>query len=179
MSEQKKKLLENNDSITNTPETALEQRNSFNEFKIHQYKSNSNNRLSRDKMFMEIAKIVAQRSKDPRTKVGAVITKDKHIISIGYNGEPRAYTRSFDWHTDEKYKYVIHAELNAIANANYNSNNIVGSNIYLTLSPCKECIKLLIQFGVAKVYYLDTYKDFEEVKEIASGTNIELIKMEL
>ena len=136
------------------------------------------NRPTWEQTFMSIAKVVAKRSKDPHTKVGAVLVKDKLILSIGYNGEPRNYRLNFDWHSSEKYDYVIHAELNAIANATHFGNTIVGSDIYLTLSPCKDCIKLLIQHGIKNVYYLEEYKDIELVKKIASGSDINLVKME-
>ena len=75
-------------------------------------------RYSWQKMYIEIAKVVAKRSEDPRTKVGAVLVKDGCIIGVGYNGVPRHCNYAFDWNTDEKYKFVIHAEMNAIANAN-------------------------------------------------------------
>ena len=70
-----------------------------------------------NELFMDIAKLTAKRSKDPHTKVGAVLVKDNHILGIGYNGEPRDFSYDFDWHSSEKYDYVIHAEMNAIANA--------------------------------------------------------------
>lgn len=127
-------------------------------------------------MFMQIAEVVAKRSKDPHTKVGAVIVKDNHILGIGYNAEPRGFSYDFDWHSKEKYDYVIHAELNAIANSTYFGNSIAGSTIYLTLSPCSECMKLLIQYGIGTIYYKDKYKDFEKSERMAKYSNIKLIK---
>lgn len=127
-------------------------------------------------MYMEIAEVVAKRSKDPHTKVGAVLVKDNRILGIGYNAEPKNFAYNFDWHSDEKYDYVIHAELNAIANATFFGNSIDGSTIYLTLSPCHECMKLLVQYGVKTVYYKTEYKDFELTKKIAKFSNINLIK---
>lgn len=122
--------------------------------------------------FIDIAKTIAKRSKDPHTKVGAVLTKNNCIIGTGYNGDPRNFRYKFNWNTEEKYDYVIHAEMNAIANACYNGCQIKDSEIYLTLSPCNQCIKLLIQFGVKKVYYLKEYKDFELTKKIADNADI-------
>ena len=133
-------------------------------------------RISWSEMFFEIAKIVAKRSKDTHTKVGAVLVKDNCVIGIGYNGEPRNFKYEFNWSTSEKYDYVIHAELNAISNATRIGANVFGSDIYLTLSPCHECIKLLIQHGIRNVYYLDEYKDIELTQKIANFSDIKLIK---
>lgn len=130
------------------------------------------------KTFIDVAKVIAQRSKDPHTKVGAVLIKNNCIIGTGYNGDPRNFRYKFNWNTEEKYDYVIHAEMNAIANACYNGCQIKDSEIFLTLSPCNQCIKLLIQFGVKKVYYLKEYKDFELTKKIADNADIELERIE-
>ena len=129
-----------------------------------------------NELFMDIAKLTAKRSKDPHTKVGAVIVKDNHILGLGYNAEPRGFSYDFDWNSKEKYDYVIHAELNAIANSTYFGNSIAGSTIYLTLSPCSECMKLLIQYGIGTIYYKDKYKDFEKSEKMAKYSNIKLIK---
>ena len=132
-------------------------------------------RPSWQETYFEIAKIVAKRSKDPHTQVGAILVKNGCVIGIGYNGEPRNFKYEFDWNSDEKYTYVIHAELNAIANACSIGANVTGSDIYLTMSPCKDCIKLLIQHQIKNIYYLKDYKDIEIVKQIAtnSTTNLE------
>jgi len=143
--------------------------------KQHVYILIKEHRLTWDEMYLEIAKIVAKRSKDPHTKVGAVLVKDNHILSIGYNAEPKNCKYKFNWHSTEKYAYVIHAELNAIANATYYGNSIQDSVIYLTLSPCHDCMKLLIQYGIKKVYFLDIYKDFALTKKLAKSSGIKLI----
>jgi len=135
------------------------------------------NRPSWQDTFMEVAHVISKRSKDPHTKVGAVLTKNKCIIGTGYNGDPRNFRYSFNWNTPEKYDYVIHAEMNALANACYNGCQVKDSEIYVTLSPCNKCILQLIQFGVKKVYYLTEYKDFELTKKIADNSDIELIKL--
>ena len=146
--------------------------------KIDEDNKASNNvvRPTWNDMFMQIAEVVAKRSKDPHTKVGAVIVKDNHILGLGYNAEPKGFSYDFDWHSKEKYDYVIHAELNAIANSTYFGNSIAGSTIYLTLSPCSECMKLLIQYGISTVYYKDKYKDFEKSERMAKYSNIKLVK---
>lgn len=126
-------------------------------------------------MFFEIAKIVATRSKDPKTKVGAVLVKNNCIIGIGYNGEPKGFKYEFNWNSEEKYDYVIHAELNAISNACSIGANVKDADIYLTLSPCANCIKLLIQHGIKNIYFLNKYKDYNLSKKIADNANINLI----
>lgn len=130
-----------------------------------------------DETYIEIAKIVAKRSKDPHTKVGAVLVKDNHILGIGYNGEPRNFKYNFDWHSSEKYDYVIHAEMNAIANACSIGANVVDADIYLTLSPCHNCMKLLIQHQIRNVYYLTEYSDFDITKKMSDNSNVRLIKI--
>lgn len=136
------------------------------------------NRPSWKKTFIDIAKVISRRSKDPHTQVGAVLVKNNCIIGTGYNGDPRNFRYKFNWNTSEKYDYVIHAEMNALANACYNGCQVKDSEIYLTLSPCNKCILQLIQFGVKRIYYLTEYKDFELTKKIADNADIELIKME-
>ena len=137
------------------------------------------NRYSWKKMFVEIAKVVAQRSADPHTQVGAVLVKNNCVIGVGYNGEPKGFHFDFDWNSPEKYPYVIHAEMNAISNANRNGVDCNGADIYLTLSPCHDCIKLLIQHGIKNVYYLKEYKDIDLTKQIVENTDgIRLIKLD-
>ena len=129
-------------------------------------------------IYIGVAKLVAQRSEDPHTKVGACLVKEGCIIGVGYNGAPRDYDFEIPWDTSDKYHYVIHAEMNAIANAVSLGISVVGADIYLTLSPCKECIKLLIQNRIKNVYYLKEYKDIELTKEIASHSKINLRRIE-
>ena len=122
--------------------------------------------ISWDEYFMGIAMLAARRSKDPSTQVGAcIVSPDNIIISTGYNGMPKGCSDdSFPWNrkaeceNDTKYPYVVHAELNAILNAN--GRDLRGSRIYVALFPCNECAKAIIQSGVKEVLYLsDKYKD--------------------
>lgn len=136
----------------------------------------SNERPTWDETYLEIAKVISKRSKDPRTKVGSVLVKNGCVIGIGYNGEPRRFTGHFNWFTEEKYNYVIHSEMNAISNACSQGINITNSILYVTLSPCHDCMKLIIQNQIKKVYYLEEYKDFELSSKIAKECGIELIK---
>lgn len=104
-----------------------------------------------DNRFLDLAAHISTWSKDPHTKVGAVITNDKnHIVSVGYNGFPRGVADSearYD-NRDDKYKFVCHAERNAIDNAHTDVSNCT---IYVTLMPCNECAKSIIQRGIKRV----------------------------
>ena len=118
-----------------------------------------------DEYFMGIAMLAAMRSKDPNTQVGAcIVSEDNIIFSTGYNGMPKGCSDDeFPWERDgqqdmTKYPYVVHAELNAILNAN--GRDLRGSRIYVALFPCNECAKAIIQSGIKEVLYLsDKYKD--------------------
>ncbi len=119
-----------------------------------------------DEYFMGVALLSSKRSKDPNTKVGACIVNcDKKIIGIGYNGMPFGCSDTlFPWandkenaYLDTKYPYVVHAEPNAILNAN---TSVKGSTLYVTLFPCNECAKLVIQSGIKEIVYMcDKYHD--------------------
>jgi dCMP deaminase len=104
-----------------------------------------------DQRFLDLAAHISSWSKDPSTKVGAVIVNDKnHIISLGYNGLPRGVDdcEARYNHRDVKYKFVCHAERNAIDNAH---TDVTGCTIYVTLMPCNECAKSIIQRGIKRV----------------------------
>ena len=119
--------------------------------------------ISWDEYFMGIAMLAARRSKDPNTQVGAcIVSQENIIISTGYNGMPKGCSDDeFPWNrdgVDNKYAYVVHAELNAILNAN--GRDLRGSRIYVALFPCNECAKAIIQSGIREVLYLsDKYAD--------------------
>ena len=113
--------------------------------------------ISWDEYFMGVAKLAARRSKDPSTQVGAcIVSQDNIIISTGYNGMPKGCSDDeFPWAregAETKYPYVVHAELNAILNAN--GRDLRGSRVYVALFPCNECAKAIIQSGVKEVVYL-------------------------
>ena len=110
-----------------------------------------------DEYFMGIAILAARRSKDPSTQVGAcIVSQDNIIISTGYTGMPIGCSDDdFPWDRtgeDTKYPYVVHAELNAILNAN--GRDLRGSRIYVALFPCNECAKAIIQSGIKEIFYL-------------------------
>jgi dCMP deaminase len=115
------------------------------------------NYISWDQYFMGVAMLSEKRSKDPSTQVGAcIVNQDKRIVGIGYNGFPQKLNDDdFPWEKDgefedTKYPYVVHAEANAILNA---TQNLKGATIYVTLFPCHECVKLIIQSGITELVY--------------------------
>ena len=116
-----------------------------------------------DEYFMGIAMLAAKRSKDPNTQVGAcIVSQDNIIISTGYNGMPKGCSDDeYSWDRegeDTKYPYVVHAELNAVLNAN--GRDLRGSKLYVALFPCNECAKAIIQSGIREIRYLsDKYAD--------------------
>jgi dCMP deaminase len=121
--------------------------------------------ISWDEYFMGVAKLAAMRSKDPNTQVGAcIVSEDNKILSMGYNGFPRGCSDDeFPWvregnPLDNKYFYTTHSELNAILN--YRGGSLEGSKMYVTLFPCNECAKAIIQAGIKSfVYESDKYAD--------------------
>ena len=134
--------------------------------------------ISWDEYFMGMAVLSALRSKDPSTQVGAVIVNNENkVVSIGYNGMPRNVNEAcLTWEKGEglnsKYLYVCHAELNAILNAR-NGSSLNGCRVYVTLFPCNECTKALIQVGIKEVIYLSNkYEDTISVQ--ASKKMLEL-----
>ena len=119
--------------------------------------------ISWDEYFMGIALLAAHRSKDPNTQVGAcIVSPENIIISTGYNGMPKGCSDDeYPWEREggeTKYPYVVHAELNAILNAN--GRDLRGSKLYVALFPCNECAKAIIQSGIREIIYLsDKYHD--------------------
>ena len=126
--------------------------------------SKSKNYISWDEYFMGVAMLSALRSKDPNTKVGACITNpNKRIVGIGYNGFPHNCDDDvFPWEREgeflnTKYPYVVHAEPNAILNS---SASLENGTLYVTLFPCNECAKLIIQCGIKEIVYISNkYED--------------------
>ncbi len=117
-----------------------------------------------DRAYLEMAKIWGQLSHCKRKKVGALIVKDRMIISDGYNGTPSGFENLCE---DEDYYtkwYVLHAEANAILKVAASTQSCYGATLYITLSPCKECSKLIHQSGIKRVVYSVTYKDITGLK---------------
>ena len=118
---------------------------------------NKDKQLELDKRYMRMAAIWAENSYCERRKVGALIVKDKMIISDGYNGTPAGFENICE--NDEGFTkpYVLHAEANAITKIARSSNNSKGATLYVTTSPCIECAKLIIQAGIVRVVYGEEY----------------------
>lgn len=143
------------------------------------------NVLSWESYFMGIAHLSALRSKDPNTQVGAVIVdENKKVVSIGYNGFPMGCDDDeYPWENEgdtlkTKYPYVVHAELNAILNS---PRSVKGCTIYVSLFPCHECAKAIIQSGIRKIVYeSDKYASSDSVlasKRMLSSAGVELHQM--
>lgn len=144
-----------------------------------------NNAISWQEYFMAMAHLAKMRSKDPNTKVGACIVDDNNrIVSMGYNGFPFGCSDDiFPWSNkgdpkNTKYMYVVHAELNAILNSN---KSLKGTTLYVSLFPCNECAKAIIQSGIKKVIYEDDkYADTDSVicsKKMFDHAKVEYVKL--
>ena len=144
--------------------------------------------ISWNEYFMGVATLASKRSKDPNTQVGAcIVDKDNYIVSVGYNGMPLGCSDDeFPWERqggtlDTKYAYVTHAELNAILNSK--TANLEGSTVYVTLFPCNECTKALIQKRIGKIVYLDDkYHDTdtsEAARRMLDSAGVKYEKYEL
>lgn len=130
-----------------------------------------------DEYYMGVAILSSKRSKDPSTQVGAcIVSHNNRILSVGYNGTPNAVNdECFNWGKDgdkyeNKYAYVIHAEVNAILNFRGNMNELNGATMYVTLFPCNECAKFIVQSGIKKVIYLSD--KYGNKKETIAAKNI-------
>lgn len=127
------------------------------------------NVISWDEFFMRVAIAASLRSKDPNTQVGACIADTNHrILSVGYNGTPSGIDDDeFPWGANEdplfdKHNYVMHAEANAILNYRGSLKDMTNATVYVTLFPCHECAKMLVQAGIGEVVYLDDKYDGTE-----------------
>ncbi|MFM7662582.1 MAG: deoxycytidylate deaminase [Bacteroidota bacterium] len=139
---------------------------------------NPDKQLKYDKAYLRLASSWATLSHCKRKKVGAIIVKDGMIISDGYNGTPSGFDNCCENELGETHWYVLHAEANAILKVAKSTNNCLGATLYLTLSPCKECSKLVIQSGIIRVVYQQEYKDDEGINFlINAGVLVEKIKI--
>jgi dCMP deaminase len=142
--------------------------------------------ISWDDYFMGMAHLSAKRSKDPNTQVGAcIVTPLKKVVGLGYNGFPTGISDDdFPWDSHEdyensKYAYVVHAELNAILNA---TSKLEGCTMYVSLFPCNECAKAIIQSGIKElIYESDKYANTSSViasKRMLSQAGVKLTKLD-
>lgn len=121
--------------------------------------SNADKQRRYDITYLKMAQTWGNLSHCTRKKVGALIVKDGMIISDGYNGTPSGFDNNCEDEEGQTNWYVLHAEANALLKVSKSTNNSNGATLYQTLSPCKECSKLILQAGIKRVVYRDEYKD--------------------
>ncbi len=130
-----------------------------------------------DKAYLRMAATWAQLSHCSRKKVGALIVRDGRIISDGYNGTPAGFDNCCENEHGETHWYVLHAEANAILKVARSTNDCSDATLYLTLSPCKDCSKLVLQAGINRVVYMHDYKDTTGIDFLRSA-GVEIVKIE-
>jgi dCMP deaminase len=135
---------------------------------------NKEKQLLLDKRYLAMAAIWAQNSYCKRRQVGALIVKGKMIISDGYNGTPSGFENICEDENDTTKPYVLHAEANAITKVAKSNNSSDGATLYITSSPCIECAKLIIQSGIKRVVFQDSYHKVDGV-ELLARAKIEVV----
>ena len=133
--------------------------------------------LTLDRRYLRMARIWAENSYCKRRQVGALIVKDKSIISDGYNGTPSGFENICEDEQGVTKKYVLHAEANAITKVAASTNNCCGATVYVTASPCIECAKLIIQAGIKRVAYSEEYHLRDGI-ELLQHAGIEVLFLE-
>jgi len=131
-----------------------------------------------DCRYLKMASIWAENSYCNRRKVGAILVKDKMIISDGYNGTPSGFENICEDEDGKTKPYVLHAEANAITKVAKSHNNSDGATLYVTTSPCIECAKLIIQSGITRVVYTDPYRVDDGI-QLLKKANIEVLQIQL
>lgn len=130
-----------------------------------------------DHSYIEMASIWAKNSYCKRRQVGALIVKERMIISDGYNGTPSGFENICEDETGATKPYVLHAEANAISKIAKSGNSSDGSTMYVTASPCLECAKLIIQAGIKRVVYKDEYRLTDGI-DLLKRAGIEVVKLD-
>ncbi|MBO4570363.1 MAG: dCMP deaminase family protein [Bacteroidales bacterium] len=128
-----------------------------------------------DASYLEMASVWAKNSYCKRRQVGAIIVKDRMIISDGYNGTPSGFENVCEDENGVTKPYVLHAEANAITKVAKSGNSSEGATLYVTASPCMECSKLIIQAGIKRVVYRDEYRILDGV-ELLRRAGVEVVK---
>lgn len=135
---------------------------------------------------MKLAELTASRSKDPNTKVGACIANNKRVLSLGWNGGPRNIDDNlipYDCNDktkplkEQKYPYIVHAEMNAILNFGGSISDLEDSSVYVNVFPCTDCAKNLVQIGIKEVYYKRDYSDSDMAKYLFDLAGVKYYKM--
>ena len=131
-----------------------------------------------DLRYLRMAEIWAENSYCKRLQVGALVVKDKMIISDGYNGTPSGFENCCEDEDNKTYPYVLHAEANAITKVAASTNNSRGATVYVTHAPCLECSKLIIQAGIKRVVYSEEYRLTEGVDLLRkAGIEVECLPL--
>ena len=130
-----------------------------------------------DERYLEMARVWAKNSYCKRRQVGALIVKDRMIISDGYNGTPSGFENICEDENGVTKPYVLHAEANAISKVAKSGNSSQGATLYITDSPCMECAKLIIQAGIKRVVYADEYRLTDGI-DLLRRAGVECIKFE-
>jgi dCMP deaminase len=131
-----------------------------------------------DKRYLKMADIWAQNSYCKRRQVGALLVKDKMIISDGYNGTPSGFENICEDENEKTKPYVLHAEANAITKIAKSGNSSDGATLYVTSSPCMECSKLIIQAGIKRVVFTESYR-LEDGINLLKRANIEVEQVDI
>ncbi|WP_300674356.1 dCMP deaminase family protein [Soonwooa sp.] len=129
-----------------------------------------------DVAYLKMALEWANLSYCRRKQVGALIVKDRMIISDGYNGTPSGFENNCEDASGKTHWYVLHAEANAILKMSSSTQSAKGATLYLTMSPCKECSKLILQSGISKVVYVNDYSD-DSGLDFLKSAGIEILKI--
>jgi dCMP deaminase len=125
--------------------------------------------LRYDRAYMRMAQVWGGLSHCQRKQVGALIVKDRMIIADGFNGAPSGFPNPCEDDGGDTHWYVLHAEANAITKLARSNNSSAGATLYITLSPCRECAKLIHQVGIQRVVYAQSYKDISGLSFLASA----------
>jgi dCMP deaminase len=139
--------------------------------------STNEKQLRYDRVYLKMAETWASLSHCNRKQVGALIVKDGMIISDGYNGTPSGFDNCCEDDDGNTHWYVLHAEANAILKVSKSTNSALGATLYLTLSPCKECAKLILQAGITRVVFKNEYKDNSGINFLReAGVDVQVIE---
>lgn len=131
-----------------------------------------------DQRYLKMAMIWAQNSYCKRRQVGALLVKNKMIISDGYNGTPSGFENNCEDENNTTFPYVLHAEANAITKVAKSNNSSDGATLYVTSSPCLECAKLIIQAGITRVVFNDNYHIADGIR-LLEKANIQVVQIEI
>jgi dCMP deaminase len=141
-------------------------------------KMKEDKQLQFDKRYLEMARVWAKNSYCERRQVGAILVKNRMIISDGYNGTPSGFENICEDESGATKPYVLHAEANAITKVARSNNSSEGATLYVTTSPCIECAKLIIQAGIKRVVFYDKYR-IEDGLDLLKKANIEICHLDI